>query len=232
MEHGTHATGKKEDSTAANVDEEFIAWLTKTKLLSYQQSLEDEGYDSKESLVLLTDDEIDELSSTIMMKAGHKKRFPVEIRKAREEIQLKNQEKQLEQDLQRRRKEEDLQLEEDLAKLQRGEVLREAQDRASTKTKARDHTVDAEDQKMKVDESSTNPTSMQPVAVDEAGKKEANKKQNLPLHKKWHFFASHKKLHSRHANASEMLARSTVDVLNNDGIRGFFDIDHLQVLSK
>jgi hypothetical protein len=210
MDHGTHATGKKEDNTPANVDEEFIAWLTKTKLLSYQQSLEDEGYDSKESLVLLTDDEIDELSSTIKMKAGHKKRFPVEIREAREEIQLQK----------------------DLAKLQRGEVLREAQDRASTKTKARDHTVDAEDQKMKVDESSTNPTSMQPAAVDEAGKKEANKKQNLPLHKKWHFFASHKKLHSRHANASEMLARSTIDVLNNDHIRGFFDIDSLKVRSR
>ena len=76
-----HATGK-EDNTPAN--SEFIAWLTKINLLAYRPALEDQGFDSKESLVLLTDDEIDELSSAVGMKFGHKKRFPFSIRRISE----------------------------------------------------------------------------------------------------------------------------------------------------
>ena len=98
MEHGTHAAGKEDDTPASS---EFVAWLTKINLLAYRPALEDQGFDAVESLVLLTDDEINELSSAVAMKFGHKKRFPVEIREAREEIQLQK-------DLQKRRKEEDL----------------------------------------------------------------------------------------------------------------------------
>ena len=177
MDHGTHAADK-EDITA---NSEFIAWLTKINLLAYRPALEDQGFDAVESLVLLTDDEINELSSAVAMKFGHKKRFPVEIREAREEIQLQK----------------------DLAKLQRGEVLREAQDRASTKTKARSQ--DDQEDERKAD---TKPIAPKSIAAQlhetqkeimhqqdstTAGGKGAQNQQlhTLPPGKRFHFFASH-----------------------------------------
>jgi hypothetical protein len=51
-------------------DHEFVDWLTKTKLLSYREALELEGYEDVISLTYLTDEDIKELSVTIQMKAG------------------------------------------------------------------------------------------------------------------------------------------------------------------
>ena len=150
--------------------------------------------DSKESLVLLTEEEINELSSTITMKAGHKKRFPIEIRKAREEIQLEERRKEEEM--------EEIQLEQDLAKLQRDEVLREAQALAKTKARMRDD----QENETKADTKPIAPKSiaaqhhetqkgtkenMQDTAAGGKGAQNLQPHQALPAGKRFHFFASH-----------------------------------------
>ena len=56
---------------------------------SYYAALEEEGFDAVESLILLSDKDIDELCTAINMKRGHKIRFPVVIAEAREEASEK-----------------------------------------------------------------------------------------------------------------------------------------------
>ena len=168
MDHGTHATGK-EDITPAN--SEFVAWLTKINLLTYRPALEDQGFDAVESLVLLTDDEINELSSAVAMKFGHKKRFPVEIRKAREEIQL----------------------EEDLAKLQRDQVLRKARSQDDQEDEGKADTKPTAPKLIAAQLHETQKEIMHQQDSTTAGGKGAQNQQlhTLPPGKRFHFFASH-----------------------------------------
>ena len=80
-------------------DEDFQLWLEKYKMGSYYAALEEEGLDTVESLILLSEQEIDELCTRIKMKLGHKKRFPVVIAEAREaEEKKKKVEKEREED--------------------------------------------------------------------------------------------------------------------------------------
>eukprot|EP00927_Polykrikos_kofoidii_P060339 TRINITY_DN5533_c0_g1_i12.p1 TRINITY_DN5533_c0_g1~~TRINITY_DN5533_c0_g1_i12.p1 ORF type:complete len:719 (+),score=71.35 TRINITY_DN5533_c0_g1_i12:94-2250(+) len=50
----------------------------------------------------------------------------------------------------------------------------------------------------------------------------------LPLGKQFHYFLSHKKLHSTKGDACEHVARSLHDALQVAGYLGFFDIDNLE----
>ena len=50
------------------------------------------GYDLLESLILLSQEEIEELSVSIKMKPGHKRRFPAAVQKAREEAKREEEE--------------------------------------------------------------------------------------------------------------------------------------------
>jgi hypothetical protein len=61
------------------------------------------GYDLLESLILLSQEEIEELSVSIKMKPGHKRRFPVAVQKAREDMQ--EQEEMRKRDKAKREKE-------------------------------------------------------------------------------------------------------------------------------
>ena len=93
----------------------FVAWLKNNMLHSYQQSLEDEGFEELEALTLLSPEEIEELASAIKMKFGHKKKFPVAISKAREEF------RRIEKERNRKMKEQ-----EELAKIETGRKLADA----------------------------------------------------------------------------------------------------------
>ena len=53
---------------------EFVEWLSEQKFVSYQQALEDEGYEDLQSLTLLSDEQIEELSvicKTYLLDPAH-----------------------------------------------------------------------------------------------------------------------------------------------------------------
>eukprot|EP00927_Polykrikos_kofoidii_P011365 TRINITY_DN14811_c0_g2_i1.p1 TRINITY_DN14811_c0_g2~~TRINITY_DN14811_c0_g2_i1.p1 ORF type:complete len:689 (+),score=81.88 TRINITY_DN14811_c0_g2_i1:56-2068(+) len=54
----------------------------------------------------------------------------------------------------------------------------------------------------------------------------------LPKNKRYHYFLSHKKHHSRFDVASEHIARSIHDALEASGYTGFFDVDRLEEIDK
>ena len=84
----------------------FQLWLQKYSMGSYFAALEEEGFDAVESLILLSEKDIDELCTAINMKRGHKIRFPVVIAEAREEASEKDNEKKIAKEQERREKEE------------------------------------------------------------------------------------------------------------------------------
>ena len=92
-------------ATPATPHAKFIEWLKNNMLHSYQQALEEEGYEELESLTLLSEKEIDELSTSIKMKPGHRKKLPVAIKRAREEMQEREQERKREKAKQQREEE-------------------------------------------------------------------------------------------------------------------------------
>ena len=102
-------------------DGDFSAWLENHKLHSYKQALAEEGYEGIESLTLLSDEEIEELSRSVNMKPGHKKTFPVAIEKARQGMKEHQREKELAKELAQ-------ELTQELAKIERGRKLAEARD--------------------------------------------------------------------------------------------------------
>jgi hypothetical protein len=57
-------------NTAIDSDCELVEWLTKTKLHFYQQAIESFGYDTLESLTLMSEAEITDLANAIKMKPG------------------------------------------------------------------------------------------------------------------------------------------------------------------
>jgi hypothetical protein len=194
MENDGHTTSKEETP-----HHKFLEWLHRNMLSGYQQSLEDQGFEELESLTLLTDEEINELSTAISMKLGHKKKFPVAIQQAREELQeardditrekryvKEEQEEQRERD--REEQKEQRRMEKELTTIEREQKLRKA--------KAQ---VDAEEPS-KV---GTNTTLMEVSK----GKNES-KIMALPATKSYAAFISHKKTHSKHLDSSSTLSRS------------------------
>merc|ERR1711862_537835 len=85
------------------------SWLKKNKLQAYCESLVEEGFDDLQSLVLLTADGIDELSTAISMKKGHKMKFPVLILQAREQMDetMKKQKREKEEMEEERKREKE-----------------------------------------------------------------------------------------------------------------------------
>ena len=115
--------------------DEFLVWLKKHKLQAYYALLEEvilistldlvltitlskEGFDYLQSLTLLTTEEINELATTIGMKQGHKKKFPVLIQQAREQMEELEEERRRAKEKQRR---EDTREEEELEEERRRE---------------------------------------------------------------------------------------------------------------
>eukprot|EP00927_Polykrikos_kofoidii_P011364 TRINITY_DN14811_c0_g1_i1.p1 TRINITY_DN14811_c0_g1~~TRINITY_DN14811_c0_g1_i1.p1 ORF type:complete len:693 (+),score=74.05 TRINITY_DN14811_c0_g1_i1:58-2079(+) len=58
------------------------------------------------------------------------------------------------------------------------------------------------------------------------------RRRDLPPDKRYHYFLSHKKLHSRFDVASEHIARSLHDALEASGYTGFFDVDRLETIDQ
>ena len=87
--------------------DEFLDWLKKHKLHTYKQALEDEGFEVLESLISLSEEEVDSLGTAMQMKMGHMKVFPLAIQKAREDIeeQEKQRKKEKEEQEEQRKRE-------------------------------------------------------------------------------------------------------------------------------
>ena len=178
------------DGQALDGDREFIDWLKKNKLTSYQQALEDEGYEELESLTLLTPEQIEELSVTIHMRPGHKVKFPVAIQAARDELQKRKKQKQeqeKEQEEKAKRQKEEEQLTHALAKIEREQKLFEA--------KARQLKV--EDSKDPEDQNKTESSKTDKVQ---------KRSTDLPAWKDFAAFISHKKTHTEFGDSSETLS--------------------------
>ena len=163
-----------------------------------------------QSLVLLSDEQIDELSSAIKMKLGHKLKFAVTVKTAREdkeEQERKAREDKEEQERKRRREkearkreeeeqekekeeqEEQKELERALSKIERKRILRDAEARADD----HEHT----DAKPKATEPTENTTATDPAQHQTAP---------LPAWKEFSAFISHKKMHTQFADSSETLS--------------------------
>jgi hypothetical protein len=166
--------------------------------------------------VLLSDEQIDELSSAIQMKLGHKLKFPVIIQKARQEMQKQEEQRKREEEEQeeqkeeqeskrrrekeqRKREEEEQQeqkeLEHELSKIERQRILNEAKD------KARSSTRDADDHEHADKAKATEPTENN-KATDPA----QYQTTRLPDCKDYAAFISHKKMHTQFADSSETLS--------------------------
>ena len=72
------------DDELSSAKYEFVVWLKKNNLHSYQTALEEEGYEDLISIVLLNEDEIEELATTISMRPGHRKKLPIVIKEQEE----------------------------------------------------------------------------------------------------------------------------------------------------
>ena len=63
----------------------FVGWLKRNNL-PYQRELADEGYDDLESFSMIPEDEIDELCETVKMKAGHRRKMPALVARAKNQV--------------------------------------------------------------------------------------------------------------------------------------------------
>lgn len=108
-----------DDDTPNGVEYEFVEWLKRNKLQSYQQALEELGYEELESVVVLNTEEVEALSSVIQMKAGHRKKFPVAIQHAREKMKREKAKQEREEELN-----------EELAQIERARTLAQAEARS------------------------------------------------------------------------------------------------------
>ena len=205
------------DGSALDGDQQFIDWLKRNKLISYQQPLEDEGYEELESLTLLTPEQIEELSVTIQMRPGHKVKFPVAIQKAREELDKRRKQKQEQEEkanrlkAKRKREEQEQEKEEQLAR----ELANIKRERKLFEAKARQLKVedskDPEDQN-KAESSKT----------DKAQKRSTD----LPAWKDFAAFISHKKMHTEFGDSSETLSiRLKVKLLARTPVVTYFYFD-------
>jgi hypothetical protein len=152
------------------------------------------------SLTILTPEEIDELSTAIQMKPGHKRRFPNVVKKKREEMEEQEEKRQMQKEKQEeklkreeakqeREDEEQEILAEELAKLDRERKLQKA--------KAQ---VDAEGH--------SNAGNSMGIQMTVSNSKIESKGMFLPENRSYAAFISHKKAHSKHGDSSETLARS------------------------
>jgi hypothetical protein len=167
------------------------------------------GFEDLQSLVLLSDEQISDLSSAINMKLGHKLKFAVIIREAREEKEeqerkrkrekderertqrREEEERKREEEEQRRREKEEQELAHELSKIEREGILAKARS-----------TRDAEDQK----HAGANPTATKSSEQNAATEQAQHQITHLPDWKDYASFISHKKTHTQFADSSETLS--------------------------
>merc|ERR1711865_7727 len=73
--------------------DEFAQWLEENKLTAYPPAFEKEGYDGLDILLSLSEEELEELASTLKMKKGHRIRLPLAVSKARQRAEDAAEEK-------------------------------------------------------------------------------------------------------------------------------------------
>ena len=133
-------------SVAGSPHDKFITWLKTNNLQSYQKALEEEGYDDLATLSVMTQEEIDELSTSIGMKPGHRRKLPLLIKKAREEEEEQDEKQKVDKELariERDRKLADSTTKEELARIERDQKLAEAKARSTTQEDTKE--VESED---------------------------------------------------------------------------------------
>jgi hypothetical protein len=195
------------DGQAFDGDREFIDWLKKYKLMPYHKALEDEGFEDVESLTILTGEEIEELSTAVKMKFGHKKKFPVAIHKAREELekrekQKQEQEKEQEEKAKRlksKREKEEQEQEEKSKRLKEEEQLTHELARIERERKL----FEAKARQLKVEESKE---TEDPKAANSKTDTAQKRSTELPAWKVYAAFISHKKMHTVFGDSSETLS--------------------------
>jgi hypothetical protein len=214
--------GLKEDPLSS--EGEFIEWLKRNKLQQYQKNLEEEGFEVLESLTLLSDEEVESLSTAMQMKLGHKKLFPVAIRKAREELKELEEKRKIEKEEQEKKRKRDMKDQEEKrkrnkAKQEKERAKRDREEEEQEKTikmetelaeierkrKLQQAKAQADVDELKEDTKSTTHNSTNEKVAK--GKIES-KGMDLPAIKSYAAFISHKKAHSKHGDSSETLARS------------------------
>ena len=167
----------------------------------------------------MSDAQIDELSSAINMKLGHKLKFAVILQEAREEKEEQEEERDEQKRKRRREKDErkreeeeqeekrkrdkeeqeeqrkqEKELAHELSKIKREKILFEAKQEARTRgTDDHEHT----DAKPKATEPTENTTATDPAQ---------HQTTPLPAWKEFSAFISHKKMHTQFADSSETLS--------------------------
>ena len=143
--------------------------------------------------MLLSDDQIDELSSAINMKLGHKLKFAVILQEARVEIKREKAKRERQEEEREREEEEQKELEHELSKIERKRILRDAEARSTRDADNNEHA----DAKPKATETTENNKATDPAQYQATP---------LPAWKEFSAFISHKKMHTQFADSSETLS--------------------------
>ena len=77
-----------------SMEEDFAGWLEKNKLEAYGDALAEQGYDDLASFSMIPEDEIDELCRTVKMKAGHRRKMPALVARAKDEVKREREREQ------------------------------------------------------------------------------------------------------------------------------------------
>jgi hypothetical protein len=169
--------------------------------------------------VLLSAQEIEELSVSINMKPGHKKKFGFSIQQGREELKREKEEQEKQRETEREEHEEQQKrqkakrvreeeeqegqpkIEKQLAKIERDQQLFDAQAKAQSR---KDQQV-AEDQNS---QPNAKPPARHSKGLGMSVSKAKIQGTHLPSSKSYAAFISHKKTHSTQGDSSSTLARS------------------------
>jgi hypothetical protein len=198
------------DDELSSAKYEFVVWLKKNNLHSYQTALEEEGYEDLISIVLLNEDEIEELATAISMRPGHRKKLPVVINMVRKEMKEKTEREEEEQKEKYKREKEQ---EEERHKRERAKREREenvAEKLASIEDEEKLAKAKAKQAKAQsVNESSGDGGSLtkkdaktEPIESTEI----SADRWEMPADKEFFSFLSHKKNNSKLGSNTEMLA--------------------------
>jgi hypothetical protein len=195
--------------------DEFLDWLKKHKLHTYKQALEQEGFEVLESLIGLSQEQVDALGTAIHMKMGHKMVFPVAIEEAREAVngrkeEMKEEEAERKEQRKREKAKHEREEEREDAKREREEELAEKlaqikREQKLAQAKAQSKKYLKEDQNSKLD---PKPPGHDPKGLGMSVSKAKIQGIHLPSTKSYAAFISHKKTHSTQGDSSSTLARS------------------------
>jgi len=185
------------DDELSSAKYEFVVWLKKNNLHSYQTALEEEGYEDLISIVLLNEDEIEELATAISMRPGHRKKLPVVINMVRKEMEREEEEqkekykREKEQETRERAKRErEENVAEKLASIEDEKKLAKAKAQSVNESSGDGGSLTKKDAK-------TEPIESTEISAD---------RWEMPADKDFFSFLSHKKNNSKLGSNTEMLA--------------------------